>query len=461
MRPTSVRDALAALPDVPEVDSVRLDRVARHYARHYAGIPATSAARAEHAVLYRPPDAGLPVLLGLYGSADRLRSWLPGLPARVNAESAAAVFAAAVRPVRVPDRRERRDVDLGALPILRATPRDAGPYVTLGLVHAGGPDGRGALSAHRMLVLGPDRLAVWMVPGRALRLLHEAATRRRGRLPVSVNIGAPPAAVVASALTTTALAGRDKLAVAGALAGGPVALSEAATQPVPVLADSEIVLEGYLDHTTADETLGRAVGASMPEFLGYDGGAQPDLPVLTVTGVTTRPDPLYQAVIGPGREQAVILGTAGELCAAVAGDHDWDLISDLHYTPAGGGMLTLVVAVRRDSPRSEGRLKHIARRMFDGHPFLKLVVFTDTDVDIRSPEDVLWAITTRCNLSTDCVTYGGYRALRMDPSQTEQWAQARGRDGGSDRTFIDATVPHRLRAKASRSFGRGLDGVVR
>ncbi len=460
MTPVSVRDALAALPDVPEV-SVPLDDVARHFAEHHAGIPATSSARSEPAVLYRPPGARLPVLLGLYGSADRLRGWLPGLPDRVNAQTAAAMFDQNVEPVWVPDRRERFDGDLTDLPVLRATPRDAGPYITLGLVHAVAESGATALSAHRMLVLGPDRLGVWMVPGRALRAMHEAASRRRERLPVSVNIGAPPAAVVSSALTTTALGGRAKLAVAGALAGDPLTLTAAVTQPVPVLADAEITLEGYLDDTTADETLGRRVGPSMPEFLGYDGGGQADLPVLTVTGVTVRPDPVYQAVIGPGREQSVILGTAGELSVAAVVDQDWDLIADLHFTPAGGGMLTLVVAVRRHSPRSEGRLRHIARRLFDGHPFLKLIVFTDTDVDVRCPEDVLWAITTRSNLSADAFSFGGYRPLRMDPSQTEPWSAARGRDGGSERSFIDATVPYRLRRAASRSFGLGLDGVAR
>ncbi|WP_433273823.1 UbiD family decarboxylase domain-containing protein [Actinosynnema sp. CS-041913] len=461
MTPISVRDALATFPDVPEV-SVPLDQVARHFARHHAGIPASSSARPEPAVLYRPPDADLPVLLGLYGSADRVRDWLPGLPGQVNAQTVAAVFGKAVEPSWVENRREPYDGDLSGLPVLRTTPRDAGPYVTLGLVHALDPDtGATALSAHRMLVLGPDRLGVWMVPGRALRAMHEATSRRRERLPVSVNIGAPPAAVIASALTTTALAGRGKLALAGALAGTAVTLTDAVTQPVPVLADAEITLEGYLDHTTADETLGRSVGPSMPEFLGYDGGGQPDLPVLTVTGITVRPDPVYQAVIGPGREQSVILGTAGELSVAAVVDQDWDLIADLHHTPAGGGMLTLVVAVRRYSPRSEGRLKHIARRLFDGHPFLKLIVFTDTDVDIRCAEDVLWAITTRCNLATDAMSYGGYRPLRMDPSQTEPWVAERGRDGGSERSFIDATVPYRLRRAASRSYGLGLDGVAR
>src|SRR5262249_23736259 len=161
--------------------------------------------------------------------------------------------------------------------------------------------------------------------------------------------------------------------------------------------------------------------------------------------ITTRRDPLYQAVIGPGREQSVILGTAGALSVALSGcgscDEDWQLVHDLYYPPAGGGMLTLIVAGHQPGVRSGARRKHIARRIFDGQPFTKLIVFTDTDVDIRSAEDVLWAMTTRSNLVDDCVSFGSFRPLRMDPSQTERWSRSRGGAGCGNRSFIDATVP--------------------
>jgi UbiD family decarboxylase len=419
--------------------------IAADFAARFAGVPATSAARPEKVVRYRVDGCPVPVLLGTYGSAERVRGWLPGLPDVSTVDSVGRVLAAAVPPERV-DRPPCQQVvapavDLGALPVLHTTPRDAGPYLTMGVVHAGT-----ALSVHRMLVLDRDRLAIWMVPGRALRALQAAA----GRLPVSISIGAPPAAVVASALSSALLpAGVGKLDVAGALAGGPVTVAAGISQPVAVLAESEIVLEGEFDGTLADETLSGDIGGSLPEFLGYDGGAQPGLPVITVTAVTTRRNPVYQAVIGPGREQAVILGLAGALSVALTGaDADWRLITDLHFTPAGGGMLLLFVAVRKGSGRADGRLGRLARRIFDRHRFVKLIVFTDDDVDIRCTEDVWWAVTTRSNLGHDATTLPGYRPLGMDPSQGS-W---RGDDAGSGRTYVDATVPYGRRDRATRSF---------
>jgi 4-hydroxy-3-polyprenylbenzoate decarboxylase len=158
-------------------------------------------------------------------------------------------------------------------------------------------------------------------------------------------------------------------------------------------------------------------------------------------------------VIGPGREQSVILGLAGAVSVALTGgDADWRLIRDLHYSPAGGGMLLLVVAVRKESADDDWKLGNIARRIFEWHGFVKLIVFTDTDVDIASSEDVLWAITTRANLGTDCTTFAGFRPLGMDPSHQADWSGERGANGGGGRTYLDATIPYRLRDRTVRSF---------
>ncbi|MFD0277726.1 UbiD family decarboxylase domain-containing protein [Kitasatospora sp. NPDC127111] len=459
----SLRAALAELPVLTRDEPIARDAVAADFAERYSGVPAVGVARPEPAVLYTAPvPAGPPVLLGLYGDEDRLRGWLPGLPERTTPRSAAALLAAGLPPVRVAAAPCQDvvagEVDLRELPVLTTTPRDAGPYLTAALVHAGDAGtGESALSSHRMLVIGRDRLTVWMVPGRRLGELYERAVARGERLPVTVNLGVPPAAMIASALNSRFLPdGTDKLTVAGGLAGAPLTLVPARTQPgAAALAESEIVLEGYLDGTLADEALpGAAPAGSLPEFLGYDGRARSGLPVITVTGVTTRRDPLYQAVIGPGREQSHILGVAGALSVALSlpsapGLH----VRDLHYSPAGGGMLLLAVAVRKDSAEADLALPALADEVVRRHPFVKSVLFTDDDVRIRSAEELLWALTTRANLGADCRELPGHPPVPMDPSQTADWARARsGTPEVPARTYIDATTPYRLRAHTRRSF---------
>lgn len=462
---TSLRAALDAVPAADRTEhTVPADDIAAHFAARYAGVPANSSARAEKVVTYHVDETAMPVLLGAYGSEARVRSWLPGLPARISPATVAGMLDAARPAHRVRDAPCQHSVlstvDVTELPALLATPRDAGRYLTLGVVYARDPrTGETALSTHRMLLIDKDRLAIWMLPSRRLRALHERAVLAGERLLVSINIGAPPSVVVASALTADLLAPpADKLAVAGAMAGTSIAVAGAVSQDTDVLAESEIVLEGYLDDQVTAESVDGPPDVSMPEFLGYDGGARDELPVLTVTALTTRQDPLYQAVIGPGREQSVILGLAGAVSVAAGGVPR--LVHDVHLSPAGGGMLTLFLAVRKRSARDDARLAPLAKGIFDRHPFVKLIVCTDEDVDVRCAEDVWWAVTTRANLSA-AVTFTGYRPLGMDPSQTEAWAVARGLPAGDgERTLIDATAPFAMRHAVRRSFPVPQEGSV-
>lgn len=460
----SIRDALADLQSAEPERCHRYDRpiscadVAGHFAAHHAGIPANGAPRSEDVVLYRQVEGSeLPVLVGLFGDPQRVRGWLPGLPARSDRGAldrllADCTAAIAVDTAPCQDRIEQ-PIRLSRLPALQATPRDAGPYLTMGLVQAGG-EAEGALSVHRMLVVDAGHLTIWMLPSRRLKALYQEAVARGGRLPLTINIGAPPAAMVAAALSTRYLpAGVSKLGIAGALAGRPITVSPAVSQPGCVLAESEIVLEGYLDGTVADECrIDAEPAASLPEFLGYDGRAQRALPVVTVTAMTMRSDALYQAVIGPGREQSTILGLAGALTVALAADPlATALIRDVHFAAAGGGMLLMFVQVRKSSAAADLWIGPVARGLFERHGMVKLIVFVDEDVNITSAEDVFWALTTRANLGGDCRTLRGFEALAMDPSQGGVWLKQRGCGAGT-RSFIDATVPYALRLSVSRSF---------
>lgn len=462
---SSVRDALAQVRQCTPAalhlrdELMSATAVAADFATRYAGIPATGLPRSEDVVLYTGIEgAELPVLLGLYGDRDRVRGWLPGLPRRTNRAGVDRLLTRCQRPAPASEAPcqewiDPHDVDLSRLPILRATPRDAGPYVTMGLVDAEDREtGATALSIHRKLVLHRFRMRVWMLPSRRLRAMYERAVGRGDRLPVTVNNGAPPAAVIASALSSEFLpAGIGKLHVAGALAGLSVTLAPAVSQPTAVLAESEIVLEGYLDDQLADERPGEP-GISLPEFVGSEGATQRGVPVLTVTAITMRRHAVYQAVIGPGREQSTLLALAGAL-SAVLGAASADIIHDLHFSGAGGGMLLLVAQICKTSTDADERLAVIAREIFAQHRFVKLIIFTDDDINIASAEDVLWAVTTRANLGSDCVTSDGFPGLGMDPSQRPAWLTARGKAGfGTGRTLVDATTPYRLRATTARSF---------
>ncbi|WGF90537.1 UbiD family decarboxylase domain-containing protein [Marinivivus vitaminiproducens] len=468
----SLRDALARVAaEHPSdcrayPDPIARDAIAADFVRADAGVPATPRSRRERIVTYGAVEhAALPLVLGAYGCVDRIRGWLPGLPRRFDRPTFEAFLAHAKAPVIVDGAGDavEQACDLEALPIPITTERDAGPYITMGLVCAGTPDGEMAMSVHRMLVLDSRRLTIWMLPNRQLRAMSEAALLRRESLPITINIGAPPAAMIASALATRWLPPAcSKLDIAGALAGAPVAIEHRGGGFA--LAGSEIVLEGSIDGRSVDECrAGGVFGHSMPEFLGYDGRAQHDLPIVEITRATVRPGAVYPSVIGPGREQSNILGLAGALTVGFSLDHpNWPCdrgpeIVDIALPAAGGGMLLLLAQLRLTGPLPDDGLDALALRLFSHHPFVKLIVFVDEDVSLSSEEDVLWAVTTRANLGRDVHSFDGFPRLGMDPSQQTGWRSPEGESAG--RSYIDATRPASFRSSAERSFAALLQEV--
>ncbi|SFR40225.1 UbiD family decarboxylase [Litoreibacter janthinus] len=425
------------------------DQAAADFVESYAGVPATPRGGTEPAVLYQQrnqPD----LLFGLYGCERRIRGWLPALAGCRMTKTAPSL--APVSPIHVKSDHQRWDqIDLGGLPFPQITTRDAGPYITMGFVMAGEAGQNLALSAHRMLVLGPDLLGISMLTSRHLRHMAQRAGEQGESLPISINIGVPPAVAIASATGTAHLPSRlDKLSLAGALAKAPIAISQGPDDGAFYLSRSAIVLHGELLADTTTEAIAPAPpGVTMPEFLGYDGHAGAPLQLIKLNSISQRPNAMMQAVVGPGREQSAILGLGGALSLALGLDEGLlaENAFDLRFSYAGGGMLLLFVALKDGHTTP---LEPLARQMIDICPFVKTVVFVDQDVDLSSEEDMLWAMTTRANLAQDCHPVQGFAPMRMDPSQGDAWAKQKGYT--PTRCYVDATVPPSCRSAASRSF---------
>lgn len=428
------------------------DAAAADFIANFAGPPATGRSGDETVTLYPQPDA--PALsFGSYGSERRVRGWLPNLPDKVSPRRLSGMLP--IQPETVPqaDHAGLAEQDLRRLPIPLLTQRDAGKYITMGFVLAREDDEGMALSAHRMLVLGPRRLGLWMLPSRKLRALAAEAHGAGRPLPVSINIGVAPAVAVAASTSSAYLPKQfTKLSLAGALAGLPVELALCRETGTSFLSQADVVILGRIVPETIPEApSGGILEGAMPEFLGYDGRGQAELSVIEIDRILLRPEAVFQSVVGPGREQSVILGLGGALALSLALPASRG-ISDLRFSHAGGGMLLLFAALASPgaSETRAGALDQLARAMVQICPFTKTVVFVDDDVNVKNDEDVLWAITTRANLPLDCHGLAGYGPLGMDPSQSRQWVNA-GKEVAY-KSYINATVPARMHGRARRSF---------
>ncbi len=417
--------------------------IAADYARRYAGPPACGRASAEPIVRYVTKGGQLPVLMGCFGHEQRVRKKIRHLPQYLTSAALRQLMAHTVAPELIGSHDMPAEnphyTHLSQLPVLTHTTDDAGAYITQGFIYAHDRRGHCSLSAHRLWLLDENRIGVSILPGRQLAVLHQQSLKQGAPLAISINIGIPPAAVIASSLGTATLpAGLSKLAFAGALAGAAIRLAPCRTQDVNCLADSEIILEGSLGAELADESA--VARYSMPEFAGYSGKASSGLAVFTLSHVRIRTEASYPALIGPGREQSVQLGLAGAFNALLGLPGELTQgIADLRYTHAGGGMLLLYIAMYPGF-NHPSHLQKIASELITLNAFTKLVIFVDQDINLQADEDVLWAVTTRCRLEADCHPLANFPRLAMDPSQQEEgWRQML--PSPAQKIWINATIP--------------------
>ena len=340
------------------------------------------------------------------------------------------------------------------LPAHINTPLDAGPYFSMGLMWAQDPETKESdVTVHRLCVQGPDLLSVYFVPGRHIDQFRIKTERMNKPLPISINIGLDPAIYFGACFEEPATPiGFNELSIAGALRGRPVELVPCLSVEAKALAHAEIVIEGEIlpnQRIKEDNNTGR--GFATAEFLGYMGKAQPELPVIRITAVTHRRNPILQTIFAPSDELANITGIPTE--AGILRQLESSLpgrVPNLYVHPAGGGKCLLILQFKKSSPSDEGRQRQAALTAFSAFSELKQVVLVDEDVDLFDSNDILWAMTTRFQGDQSMVTVPGVRCHPLDPSQSPDFSPSIAAEGISCKTIFDCTVPYALRQSFMR-----------
>lgn len=332
---------------------------------------------------------------------------------------------------------------------------DAGPYFNMGLMRAEDPEtGEADVTIHRLCVQGPDLLSVYFVPGRHIDQFRIKAEKAGRPLPVSISMGLDPAIYLAACFEppTTPL-GFDELTVAGGLRRRAVELVNCVSVAAKAIARAEIVLEGeILPGERIREDRQTNTGYCMPEFPGYPGKAQPELPVIRVKAVTHRKNPILQTIIGPGEEHVNLTGipTEASILKLVESSMPGRL-RNVYCHSAGGGKYLAILQFTKLSASDEGRQRQAALTAFAAFPELKHVILVDEDVNIFDANDVLWAMTTRYQGDVSTVFIPGVRCHPLDPSQSPDFSPSIPENGVSCKTIFDCTVPHRLKERFRRA----------
>jgi len=304
--------------------------------------------------------------------------------------------------------------DLSRIPIMHHFPKDAGKYLTSGIVFSR-YDGVENASIHRMLVLDDHRVAARLVEGRHTHVMLGKALANGEKLPVAVTIGTHPAVTFASC---TRVPNGMELGFAAELMGGELTVRRC-TNGV-LVPEAEVILEGYIGGELTDEG----------PFVDITGTYDPvrRQPVIEFTSMHIRPDFIYHGILPGGDEHKILMGCPYEpkIYQAVAGVTQ---VKDVVLTKGGCGYLHAVIQIKKST---QGDAKNAIMAAFAAHTSLKHVVVVDEDINPGDPNEVEYAIATRVSGDRDVMIITGVRGSSLDPCQLE--------DGTNVKVGVDATM---------------------
>ena len=302
------------------------------------------------------------------------------------------------------------DARLNVLPIPVWTPgKDAGPYFTVPVLTQNADTGVQNMGFYRTMVREDGSVVINLSPGRQGTLDVETWLGKGKPAPLAWIIGPEPLVLMASTLNLPR--GQDEIAVAGSVKGEAIEIVKARMSDLMIPAHTEIVVEGEV---IPGET---AMEGPFGEFAGYMGPVRAK-PVGRITAITRRENAIYYGVTSqmPPSESTVIqsLSNGGVILKMLRHDLSELTVEDVHIALTFGGLTGHAVIAMM--PTFPGHAKKVGRMVADCTP-IKRVTVVDTDVDIRDPSHVEWAMNSRYHPARDTVIIDDFFApLAIDPS---------------------------------------------
>jgi len=329
------------------------------------------------------------------------------------------------------------DIDLTKFPSPQFWPRDGGRYIGTGnITLTRNPDsGRINVGCYRQMVHGPRQVGMYCSPGKHGLLDREAWWRRGEPCEVVAAYGIDPVLFMLAAQSFGAEV--SELDIAGGLTGAPVEMIPGIATSLPIPARAEIVIEGIV---TAQD---RVPEGPLGEFTGYYGNPRTPQPVIEVKALHMRDDPILTAALMADYPSCEI----GAYYAIMRSAGVWDdlermgvaSIKGVYCHPAaasGWGMVA--IAVKQRHAGHVAQILALAAQCPAAAYFTKWIIAVDEDVDPTDVNQVMWAMSTRCNPVDDVDFQRNTWSTGLDPSQHPPEARPYG-----SKALIDACKPHR------------------
>lgn len=335
--------------------------------------------------------------------------------------------------------------DLSKIPVLTHFEKDAGSYITSGIIHAKSVEGSiENVSVHRLQVLDKRHLAIRLVPRHLYKLWRMAKDADRD-LDISISVGVHPAVLLAA--SSPVPFGVNEFDVANNLMNKELRLIKCEHVDAYAPAEAELVLEGKISASR------EVVEGPFVDITGtYD--VERKQPVVEVVGVMHQEDYIYQGILPSGSEHRLLMGLPREVLIWESVSKVVPKVHAVNLSLGGSGWLHAIISIEK---QVEGDGKNALLAAFAAHPSLKHAVVVDSDVDAYNVSDVEWAIATRFQANEDLITIRNARGSTLDSSAEQE-------TGLTTKVGIDATRPlTKPREKFERAkipMSRHVEGLV-
>ncbi len=272
---------------------------------------------------------------------------------------------------------------LRELPVLHCWPLDGGPFITLPMVFSKNPmTGKRNCGMYRMQIYDDLTTGMhWQTHKQGAEHHRRLLEQGRKRMDVAVAIGSDPATMYSAILPLPP--DLDEMMISGFLRGKPVEMVKCETSDIEVPANSEIVLEGYLE-----------LGESRTEgpFGDHTGfySLEDEYPVFHVTCMTGRRNPIYPTtIVGPPPMEDFYMGKAIERIFLPLMRMQLPEVRDICMPAEGVFHNLILVSIRKSYPGHARKVMHaiwgLGQAMFS-----KCIVVVDEDVNVQDVREAAW-----------------------------------------------------------------------
>ena len=326
-------------------------------------------------------------------------------------------------------------IDLWKFPTPRWHEADGGRYLGTGCaVFIRDPDsGIVHFGCYRVMIHDQNTAGLYISPSHTGAIIRKKYWERGQNCPVAVSMGHELSIFLGAGHFLGQKRGLVKYELVGHMRGAPVEVVKEEVTGLPIPATSEIVIAGECpppEVETRDE-------GPFGEWTGYyASGVRPE-PVIRVKALYHRNDPI---ILGMPPLKHYRLPSNFGIPTGVRNQKEKlqkagiEEVLDVWPLAVPG---IKVVQIRQRYP---GHAMRVGLAASGGHQQERFVVVVDEDINPRDPEEVLWAIGTRCDPETSLMILKGCPSGPLNPRIPPE--QKRRGDFTSSRGIINACKPY-------------------